>query len=49
MKEVKRIAAVIVKSAAQKALVRDANRTTCHIIFQPKVPTGLNRFKKNKA
>lgn len=43
------IAAKIAKSVAEKALVRDANQTTCTIFFQPKMPAGLKQFKKNKV
>lgn len=43
------IAAKIAKSVAEKALVRDANQTTCTIFYQPKMPAGLKQFKKNKA
>lgn len=49
MKNGKIIAAKIAKSVAEKALVRDANQTTCTIFFQPKMPAGLKQFKKNKA
>lgn len=43
------IVAKIAKSVAEKALVRDANQTTCTIFFQPNMPAGLKQFKKNKA
>ena len=43
------IAAKIAKSVAEKALVRDANQTTCTIFFQPKMPAGLKQFKKSKV
>lgn len=46
MKNGKILAAKIAKQAAEKALRRDANQTTCNIIFQPKAPAGLDRFKK---
>lgn len=35
-----------VRSLAEVALKRNANQTTCNIIYQPKVPSGLNRYKK---
>ena len=38
----------MVKFIAETALKRDANQTTCSIIFQPKVPNGLQRFKKEQ-
>ena len=38
----------IVKTMAETSLKRDANQTTCSILFQPKVPDGLQRFKKEK-
>ena len=41
----KRFADVAVK-VARAAMVRDANQTTCNIIFQPKIPAGLSKFKK---
>lgn len=49
MKNGKMMAAKIAKSVAEKALKRDANRTTCTIFYQPKMPAGLNQFKKNKT
>ncbi len=49
MKKVTTLAAKIAKKTAENALRRDANQTTCSIIFQPKAPAGLNRFKKENA
>lgn len=49
MKNGKIFAAKIAKQAAEKALRRDANQTTCNIIFQPKAPAGLDRFKKGNV
>ena len=46
MKKGKLILANIAKAFAETSLKRDANQTTCSIIFQPKVPDGLQRFKK---
>ena len=46
MKNAKEMVAVLAKQAAEKALRRDANRTTCNYIYQPKIPNGLSRFKK---
>lgn len=48
MKEVKKMAAKLAKATADKALRRDANSTTCSIIYQPKAPAALNRFKSVK-
>ena len=42
------IVATIAKKAAENALRRDANRTTCVGIYQPKAPTELKRFKNSK-
>lgn len=36
------------RKAAEKALRRDANCTTCVSIYQPKVPAELKRFKNIK-
>ncbi len=49
MKKVTTLAAKIAKKTAENALRRDANQTTCSIIFQPKAPASLNRFKKENA
>ena len=46
MNKGKEIAAALAKNAAERALRRDANRTSCNFIYQPKVPNGLDRFKK---
>ena len=40
--------AKVARTVAENAMKRDANQTTCGIIFQPKAPTGLQRFKKEK-
>lgn len=47
MKNKKKIIVSLAKVVAEKALRRDANRTTCNHIYQPKAPSGLNRFKKD--
>lgn len=44
----KKIIAKIAKRAAEKALRRDANSTTCLGIYQPKIPAELKRFKNTK-
>ena len=46
MKSVKKMVSKIVKAAAESSLKRDANRTTCGAIYQPKVPANLARYKK---
>lgn len=48
MKKSKNIILKTVKKSAEKALRRDANRTTCIGIFQPKPPAELERFKHIK-
>lgn len=48
MKTNKKALAKIVKAAAEKALRRDANSTTCLYFYQPKAPESLKRFKDNK-
>lgn len=47
MKSNKNLIAVVAKKAAD-ALRRDANRTTCTSIYQPKAPEALKRFKNTK-
>lgn len=49
MKTGKTMAAKLAKASAEKALRRDANRTTCTTFYQPKAPAELNRFRKPKA
>ncbi len=44
----KKLIAKVARKAAEKALRRDANSTTCLGIYQPKAPTGLKRFKNIK-
>lgn len=46
MKKVKSFAVKAAKSAAESALKRDANNTTCAAIYQPKVPANLKYFKR---
>lgn len=48
METTKKIIAKIAKRAAEKALRRDANSTTCLGIYQPKIPAELKRFKNTK-
>ena len=48
MKETQKSVAKLAMKIAQAAMVRNANQTTCNIIFQPKVPEGLANFKKVK-
>lgn len=45
----KKMVAKLAKGIADNALKRDANQTSCAILYQPRVPLGLNRFKKGKA
>lgn len=48
MKRKNILIATLAKKAAESALRRDANRTTCAGIYQPKVPSGLKHFKNVK-
>lgn len=34
------------KKVIEKTLVADANRTSCAVVYQPKVPAKLDDFKK---
>lgn len=47
--EKKNIVEKIFKKAIKQALVADANRTSCAIVYQPKAPAKLEAFKKNKS
>lgn len=44
----KKMIAKVAKKAAEKALRRDANSTTCFGFYQPKAPAALKRFKSGK-
>ena len=44
----KNLIAKMAKKAAENALRRDANSTTCVCIYQPKAPAELKRFKNIK-
>ncbi len=44
----KKVAATVAKTVAEKSLKREANNTSCSIIYQPKAPASLNRFKKSE-
>lgn len=48
MKFVKEALPRIAKIAAEKALKRDANCTTCISFYQPKAPDSLKKFQKGK-
>ena len=45
----KNIAEKVLKKVVEKALVADANRTSCAVVYQPKAPAKLDAFKKTKA
>lgn len=49
MKKQMILVAKVARKAAEKALRRDANSTTCFGIYQPKVPAELKRFKKDRV
>ena len=34
------------KKVIEKTLIADANRTSCTIVYQPKAPAKLEKFKK---
>jgi cyclic lactone autoinducer peptide len=42
----KKSVAIIAKAFAEKSLKREANNTSCTIVYQPKAPLSLNNFKK---
>ena len=48
MESKKALIAEVAKKAAEKALRKDANRTTCLTFYQPKAPADLKRFKNSK-
>lgn len=48
MENKKKFIANMARKAAEKALRRDANSTTCLGIYQPKIPVELKRFKNVK-
>ncbi len=49
MKTGKGVVTRLAKASAEKALRRDANRTTCYTFYQPKAPVELSRYRKPKA
>ncbi len=48
MNEAQKRVAKLAMKVAQVAMIKNANQTTCNIIFQPKVPAGLENFKQVK-
>lgn len=48
MKNSKKFISSLAKSAAERALKRSANSTTCGAFYQPEVPAKLDSFKKAK-
>ena len=48
MNNVKIVAAKIAKTAAESALKRDANNTTCFAIYQPQIPAKYSQFKNKQ-
>lgn len=48
MKSSKSFFSELAKKMAERELRKDANRTTCGCIYQPKAPAELKRFKNSK-
>lgn len=48
MNKMKKVLLNTSKNLAISSLKRDANTTTCAMVYQPKAPTGLKKFSKNK-
>lgn len=48
MKSQKKIFTTAIKTIAEKSLERNANSTTCVVLYQPKAPVALNKFSKVK-
>lgn len=47
MKKLKSVVSKMAKNSANLALRRDTNSTTCAAVFQPKVPSSLDKLKKH--
>lgn len=47
-KEISKKVSKCVTSMLEKALCLEANSTSCIVIFQPKAPEGLEKFRKIK-
>lgn len=48
MKKMKKVLLNTSKNLAISSLKRDANTTTCAMVYQPKAPTDLKKFSKIK-
>lgn len=48
MKKINEMFGKILKNAVTKSLEKNANSTTCGVIYQPKVPLDLKKFSKIK-
>lgn len=46
MKKIDVVLTNVMKRACDKSLQRDANSTSCTIIYQPKSPATLKKFSK---
>ena len=46
MKKITKVIISKVKKTADASLRKDANTTTCSIIYQPKAPANLKKYKK---
>ena len=46
MKSQKNLFTKTIKAIAEKAIIRDANSTSCIIYHQPKAPANLKKFSK---
>lgn len=48
MKNTKTLVSKALKKVVEKTLVVDANRTSCSIVYQPKAPMKIEKYKNKK-
>lgn len=49
MKNAKFLVTKILKKVVEKSLAADVNRTSCAVVYQPKVPVKLEKYKKTNV
>ena len=49
MKKVKFLVSKSLKKVVETSLVADMNRTSCAVVYQPKVPAKLEKYKKTNV
>ena len=48
LKKIDNIVKSVIKDVVERTVVSDSKKTSCGLIYQPKVPAKLDNYKKDK-